>query len=177
MQIASASLAVERTSTSNNTLEYPKTTWYPTPAAAKPRTFVEQYWAARALVAETVLTTRVQHQKEMAEVRLGMEEKQTNQFAALMRANEQRQSRLEKSVAVLITCFMLLFLGLIYILLRDSPKSKAASHFTIPILSPFTSVVSFVNRRCKVWIISNGIRSNMKRALSVRDPCQCLLSF
>lgn len=77
MQIASASLAVERISTAKNTLEYPKTTWYSAPAAAKPRTSVEQYWAARALVAETVLTTRVQYQKEMTDVRLGKEEKQT----------------------------------------------------------------------------------------------------
>ncbi|KAG2123182.1 hypothetical protein BD769DRAFT_1577169 [Suillus cothurnatus] len=193
MQIASASLAVERTFTSNNTLEYPKTTWYPTPAAAKPRTFVEQYWAARALVAETVLTTRVQHQKEMAEVRPGMEEKQTNQFAALMRANEQRQSRLEKSVvrcvnlfvflcaahfiqAVLITCFMLLFLGLIYILLRDSPKSKAASHFTIPILSPFTSVVEYETgiisaRSVSMFIVVLGILSYVifRHFLSKKD--------
>lgn len=74
MQIASASLAVESTPTPNNTLEYSKATWYSAPATVKPRTFVEQYWAARALVAETVLTTRVQHQREMAEVRLGEEE-------------------------------------------------------------------------------------------------------
>jgi hypothetical protein len=68
---------VESTSTPNNTLEYSKATWYSAPATVKPRTFVEQYWAARALVAETVLTTRVQHQREMAEVRLGEEEKRT----------------------------------------------------------------------------------------------------
>ncbi|KAG0703543.1 hypothetical protein DFH29DRAFT_436105 [Suillus ampliporus] len=142
MQIASGSLAVERTSAHNSTLEYTKTAWFSAPATAKPRTFVEQYWAARALVAETVLTTRVQHQREIAEVRLGEEEKRTNQIAALVRANEQRQSRLEKFVAVLVACFMLLFLVLLYILLlHDSPKSKGASHFTIPILSPFTSVV------------------------------------
>jgi hypothetical protein len=28
--------------------------------------------------------------------------------------------------------------------MHESPKTKAASHFTIPILSPFTSVVSVV---------------------------------
>ncbi|KAG1733325.1 hypothetical protein EDB19DRAFT_1896645 [Suillus lakei] len=164
MQIASTSLAVERTSAPNTTLEYPKTTWYSAPAVAKPRTFVEQYWAARALVAETVLTTRVQHQKEMAEVRLGEEEKRTNQIAALVRANEQRQSRLEKFVAVLVACFMLLFLALIYILLRDSPKSKGASHFTIPILSPFTSVVEHETgvisaRSVSIFIVVLGILS------------------
>ncbi|KAG2040712.1 hypothetical protein BDR03DRAFT_948349 [Suillus americanus] len=161
MQIASASLVGERTSTSINTLEYPKTTRYSTPTAAKPHTFVEQYWAARALVAETVLTTRVQHQKEMAEVRLGMEEKRTNQFAALVRASEQRQSRLEKFVVALVACFMLLFLAT---LLRDSPKSKGASHFTIPILSPFTSVVEHETgiisaRSVSIFIVVLGILS------------------
>ncbi|KAG2356342.1 hypothetical protein BDR07DRAFT_1423579 [Suillus spraguei] len=157
MQIANASLAVEGTSTSNNTLEYPKTPWYSAPAAAKPRTSVEQYWAARALVAETVLTTRVQQE-------IGKEEKQTNQFAALLRASEQRQSRLEKFVATLVACFMLLFLALIYILLRDSPKSKGASHFTIPILSPFTSVVEHETgiigvKSVSIFIIVLGILS------------------
>lgn len=159
MQIASASLAVERTSTSNNTLEYPKASWYSAPAAAKPRTLVEQYGAARALVAETVLTTRVQQ-----EMRLGKEEKQTDQFAALLRASEQRQSRLEMFVAALVACFMLLFLALIFILLRDSPKSKGASHFTIPILSPFTSVVEHETgiisaRFVSIFIIVLGILS------------------
>ncbi|KAG1737546.1 uncharacterized protein EDB91DRAFT_482713 [Suillus paluster] len=165
MQIASASLAVERTSAHNGTLEYAKTTWLSAPAAAKPRTHVEQYWAARALVAETVLTTRVQHQKEMAEVRLGEEEKRTNQIAALVRANEQRQSRLEKFVVVLVACFMLLFLVLLYMLvLHDSPKSKGASHFTIPILSPFTSVVeheigAISARSVSVFIVVLGVLS------------------
>ncbi|KAG2754375.1 hypothetical protein P692DRAFT_20827885 [Suillus brevipes Sb2] len=164
MQIASASLAVESTPTPNNTLEYSKATWYSAPATVKPRTFVEQYWAARALVAETVLTTRVQHQREMAEVRLGEEEKRTNQIAALVRASEQRQSRLEKFVVALVACFMLLFLALIYILLRDSPKSKSASHFTIPILSPFTSVVEHETgiisaRLVSIFIVCLGILS------------------
>ncbi|KAG2076289.1 hypothetical protein BDR04DRAFT_1090285, partial [Suillus decipiens] len=133
--------------------------WYSAPAAAKPRTLVEQYGAARALVAETVLTTRVQQ-----EMRLGKEEKQTDQFAALLRASEQRQSRLEMFVAALVACFMLLFLALIFILLRDSPKSKGASHFTIPILSPFTSVVEHETgiisaRFVSIFIIVLGILS------------------
>jgi len=119
MQIANASLAV----------------------AVKPRAIVEQYWAARALVVETVLSTRVQHHKEVAEVRLGEEEKRTKEITALIRANELRQNRLEKFVAALVACLMILFLVVLYIWMHDSPKTKAASHFTIPILSPFTSVV------------------------------------
>lgn len=75
MQIASASLSVETMTHNFNTSEYPKTIWSSALAAVRPRTSVEQYWAARALVAETVLSTRVQHQKEVAEVRLGEEER------------------------------------------------------------------------------------------------------
>jgi hypothetical protein len=77
MQIASASLAVETTAHNFNTPEYYSKTWFSAPVAAKPRTIVQQYWAARALVAETVLSTHVQHQKEVAEMRLGEEEKRT----------------------------------------------------------------------------------------------------
>jgi len=80
MQIASASLAVQTTAQQVNTLDYPRTTWFSglaTVKRLKPRTSIEQYWAARALVAETVLSTRVQHQKEVAEVRLGEEERRT----------------------------------------------------------------------------------------------------
>jgi len=40
-----------------------------------------------------------------------------------------------------------------HILLHDSPKSKGAPH--IMVLSSFTSMVSFVDRYCKFWIISN----------------------
>jgi tryptophan-rich sensory protein len=81
-------------------------------------------------------------------------------------ANEQRQSRLEKFVVrcitlfqvlvfrlqlkpyqlALVACLVVLFFVVLYVLLHDSPKSQAASHFTIPILSPFTSVVSLFVR-------------------------------
>ncbi|KAG9313771.1 hypothetical protein JVU11DRAFT_6130 [Chiua virens] len=44
-------------------------TWFSAPLTAAPRTGVEQYWAARALVAETLLSVRDQHQNELAEIR------------------------------------------------------------------------------------------------------------
>ncbi|OAX37137.1 hypothetical protein K503DRAFT_771802 [Rhizopogon vinicolor AM-OR11-026] len=164
MQIASASLAVETTAHNFNTSEYLQTTWFSAPAAAKPRTIIEQYWAARALVAETVLSTRVQHQKEVAEVRLGEEEKRTKEIAALVRANEQRQGRLEKFVAVLVACLVVLFFVVLRILLYDSQKTKGASHFTIPILSPFTSVVEhetgiISTKSVTIFIVVLGILS------------------
>lgn len=48
-----------------------------------------------------------------------------------------------------ITCIMVLLAFIIYLLMTHSPASKQAAsrwgaHFTIPILSPFTSVVSYL---------------------------------
>ncbi|KAL4072185.1 hypothetical protein V8B97DRAFT_1943860 [Scleroderma yunnanense] len=116
--------------------------WSIVPRGMIPRTPVAQYWAIRAAAAETVLSERVQHQNELMQVRLAEEEKRTKEIAAIVRANEARQSKLEKFVIILIA-----FLG--YMLWRNpSPdtydltrKKGPATHFTIPILSPFTSVV------------------------------------
>ncbi|KAG6380128.1 hypothetical protein JVT61DRAFT_8215 [Boletus reticuloceps] len=49
-------------------------TWFSAPLAAVPRTKIEQYWVVRALVAETLLSARDQHQDELAEMR-GIEER------------------------------------------------------------------------------------------------------
>jgi hypothetical protein len=88
-------------------------TWFSAPLSAAPRTKVEQYWAARALVAETLLSARVQHQGELTGMRLAEEEKRAvssastdealnvadhhkTDIAALVHANDQRQNKLER---------------------------------------------------------------------------------
>lgn len=116
--------------------------WSFVPRGMIPRTPVAQYWAFRAVAAETVLSERVQHQNELIQVRLTEEEKRTKEIAAIVRVNEARQSKLEKFMIILIA-----FLG--YMLWRNpspdtydpSGKKRPLTHFTIPILSPFTSVV------------------------------------
>lgn len=47
------------------------------PRGMVPRTPVAQFWAFRAIAAETVLSERVQHQNELMQVRLAEEEKRT----------------------------------------------------------------------------------------------------
>lgn len=87
-------------------------TWFSAPLAAAPRTKVEQYWAARALVAETLLSARDRHQAELAQVRHVEEEKREACFSlrpyscllmttqraigAILHSNDQRQRRLER---------------------------------------------------------------------------------
>jgi len=51
--------------------------WSFVPRGMVPRTPVAQYWAFRAVAAETVLSERVQHQNELMQVRLTEEEKRT----------------------------------------------------------------------------------------------------
>nr|GAT58088.1 predicted protein [Mycena chlorophos] len=100
--------------------------------AVHPRTRVEQYWAARAFAAETTL--------------LGYE------HGELRRAKDQarhdaRHAKLERLVLILLVLVATLVLGLLALTFSHSrspshhAKSPPAKHFTIPILSPFTSVI------------------------------------
>ncbi|EGO01122.1 hypothetical protein SERLA73DRAFT_179176 [Serpula lacrymans var. lacrymans S7.3] len=118
------------------------------PASMKPRTYVEQYWAARALTAETMLTARASHQRELASLKFSEESKRSREIALLVRAHETRQDKLEKCVVALIACIMILAGLVTYMMMKSASHVSASaswwpspSHFTIPILSPFTNVV------------------------------------
>ncbi|KAJ7076451.1 hypothetical protein B0H15DRAFT_955619 [Mycena belliarum] len=102
----------------------------------QPRTGAEQYWAARALTAETLLAARVEHQRELRSLSFEAECKRAREL-------EARHAKLERLVVVLVGALMLLFLVLLNIT-HAGPTArghKLPAHFTIPILSPFTSVV------------------------------------
>lgn len=89
-------------------------TWFSAPLAASPHTKVERYWAARALVAETLLSARDGHQVELAEMRRMEEQKREvssyrstpllmsganryqREIEAILHANDQRQRRSEQ---------------------------------------------------------------------------------
>lgn len=93
------------------------------------------------MATETVFSQYARHQRELTQVRLAEEERRTKEIAALVHANEKRQHNLERFMMALV-----MFLA--YMLWRDSVTSslsserrRSATHFTIPILSPFTSVV------------------------------------
>ena len=47
------------------------------PPSVKPTTTAEQYWAARALTAETLLSARLAHQGELVALSAAEEEKRT----------------------------------------------------------------------------------------------------
>ncbi|KAI6112368.1 hypothetical protein EDD17DRAFT_762075 [Pisolithus thermaeus] len=118
------------------------TRWtFQVPRGMEPRTTVAQYWAFRTMATEMVFSQFARHQNELTQVRLAEEERRTKEIATLVHANEKRQRVLERFMMALV-----LFLA--YMFWRNSvpsglssEKRRSATHFTIPILSPFTSVV------------------------------------
>ncbi|KAA1471982.1 hypothetical protein DENSPDRAFT_149697 [Dentipellis sp. KUC8613] len=112
----------------------------------RPVSQAEQYWAARALRAEVLLSARVDHHQELKNVMRSEEMKRERQISELQRAHDGRQQKMEYIIIIAVFCITVLASALIYLLSswsREKPTAKwgLASHFTIPILSPFTSVV------------------------------------
>ncbi|KAF8178110.1 hypothetical protein K438DRAFT_1978075 [Mycena galopus ATCC 62051] len=111
------------------------------PLPLQPRTSAEQYWAARALTAETLLSARLEHHRELRSLSYVEETKRAVERAA----HDARHAKLEKLILALLAMLLLLVLALLHLTHKSasastSPHHKPA-HFTIPILSPFTSVV------------------------------------
>ncbi|KZT04974.1 uncharacterized protein LAESUDRAFT_727547 [Laetiporus sulphureus 93-53] len=113
-------------------------------AAVRPMTTAEQYWAMRALTAEAHLSTRVVHQTELVELSQREEERRAREVDALRRSHEETYARMELLVLILLGCLVSFAFATVYMI---SPSQHSQStrwptpHFTIPILSPFTSVV------------------------------------
>ncbi|KAH7920427.1 hypothetical protein BV22DRAFT_1039882 [Leucogyrophana mollusca] len=143
LQIASASLPTSH-AVQTNIQQVDVRVASSAPVAVGPHTAAERYWAARALTAETVLKARIVHQQELRDSQLSAEDKHSREIAALVHANEARQNKLEKFVVALVGSVFLLFLAIVYILVcyaAHPPPRSTPYHFTIPILSPFASVV------------------------------------
>ncbi|KAK7680373.1 hypothetical protein QCA50_016613 [Cerrena zonata] len=116
----------------------------------------EQYWAARALTAETMLTANAQYQLELRNLSESEQMKRSGEIAALQKQHEERHSKLERLAFLLLTWVMVMVAVIIYLVLKNhnvpvSSRFSTPLHFTIPVLSPFTSVVeqetSVVNAR------------------------------
>ncbi|KIL65495.1 hypothetical protein M378DRAFT_45326, partial [Amanita muscaria Koide BX008] len=109
-----------------------------------------QYWAARALQAETVLRIREVHYRDMRSEVEVQSEKREKELAALSTQHHERHASLERLIYILITIVAALLIVVIYQTNlyswhhhRDPKRGRwsTPAHFTIPILSPFTSVV------------------------------------
>ncbi|KAJ7232012.1 hypothetical protein C8J57DRAFT_1091480 [Mycena rebaudengoi] len=122
----------------------------------QPRSTAEQYWAARALSAETLLAARVEHHRELRTL-TSVHDDRREQDKAM---HEARYARLEALVLTLLGTLLLLALALPYLnapRVAATPRARVPAHFTIPILSPFTSVVEHETSAVGFKAIAVGI--------------------
>ncbi|GAW10376.1 hypothetical protein LENED_012634 [Lentinula edodes] len=106
------------------------------------------YWTARALTAETLLAAGIGHSENLQNVTVSQETKKATEIAQLTKLYDERLAKLEKLLitllGVLFTITFLTFfsqLTLIHGGRKDTSTRSQWAHFTIPILSPFASVV------------------------------------
>ncbi|KAF7972726.1 hypothetical protein HWV62_41547 [Athelia sp. TMB] len=116
--------------------------------SVRPKTASEHYWAARALKAETRLSEGQAHNREIKGVRLIEDEKRKREVSALTQRHEEREAKLEKLIYLLLGFLAFLMAAVSYLIHATSKQCvpqpsrwTLPSHFTIPILSPFASVV------------------------------------
>ncbi|KDR80371.1 hypothetical protein GALMADRAFT_136861 [Galerina marginata CBS 339.88] len=150
----SATLALA-TSNSNSFQQ----SYYATPKThidmMQPLTATEQYWATRALKAEALLAAQETHQKEVRTLGHAQDMKRERELGLLAKEHKEKHAALEKLLMLLAILVAMLVVVIIYLsthytrhsmLLHQKQQGGwwstiGASHFTIPILSPFTSVV------------------------------------
>ncbi|KAJ3549681.1 hypothetical protein NMY22_g786 [Coprinellus aureogranulatus] len=109
----------------------------------------EQLWATRALKAEALLAAQESHHRELKTMTMSQELKRARELERLLVHHQEKHAYLEKLVMVLAGVILILVLVIIYLathMTRHASKAQRhwlslPSHFTIPILSPFTSVV------------------------------------
>lgn len=122
-----------------------------------PDSSAARYWAARAVTAEVLLTERSKHAHELRGVIHKEDAKRKEEIAVLHGAHEARQRKMEWMVIGCIAVLAIVVLCLLVTHTRASPPTPTASHFTIPVLSPFTSVVEHETSAWGARIIVPGL--------------------
>ncbi|KJA21389.1 hypothetical protein HYPSUDRAFT_67735 [Hypholoma sublateritium FD-334 SS-4] len=121
----------------------------------QPMTAPEQYWATRALRAEALLEAHLTHKKEVQTVGEAHDVRREREIGALAKEYKEKHASLEGLLHFLFVLISILVLVIIYLtthftrhslLMQDKQQERwwsaiGASHFTIPVLSPFTSVI------------------------------------
>ncbi|PPQ92127.1 hypothetical protein CVT25_007958 [Psilocybe cyanescens] len=149
--VVNSSLA-SSTASATNTLPMATTT---TTMNIQPMSAKEQYWATRALKAEALLAAHEDHKKEIKNLGYVHDMKRERELVQLAKEHKEKHDTLDKLVKFLAGLIIVLVAVIVYLathyarhsmLLQYKQQEKwwsmiGASHFTIPILSPFTSVV------------------------------------
>ncbi|KAH9903178.1 hypothetical protein C8Q73DRAFT_673483, partial [Cubamyces lactineus] len=123
----------------------------PANAITRSVTAMEHHWAMRATRAETMYAAQNDRQRELSTLSASMEEKRARDMAELNARFSDQFARHQQMTWIILGTMISVVATLIYLLVRTCSPAQSSSrwlpplHFTIPILSPFASVVSYIS--------------------------------
>ncbi|KAI9068190.1 hypothetical protein FKP32DRAFT_1587925 [Trametes sanguinea] len=131
----------------------------PVHAIQRTVTAVEHLWAVRATRAEALLDAHARHREELSALSASMEERRARELAALNDRFSQELARHRLMMWIVLSLVAFIVAALSYLVLRTcspvaSPSRRAATHFTIPILSPFASVIEHETSAVNVPLVA-----------------------
>ncbi|KAI0708423.1 hypothetical protein C8Q76DRAFT_626778 [Earliella scabrosa] len=130
--------------------------------ALHPISTLEHYWTLRAARAELLLSAREGHKRELTAVYTSHEDRRSREITELNDRYAREYAHVTRMMwMVLIVLAMLI--GLVaFLLIRYVPPAVATPasrrpgsvHFTIPVLSPFTSVIEHETSAVNVQLVA-----------------------
>ncbi|KAI0703867.1 hypothetical protein C8T65DRAFT_250132 [Cerioporus squamosus] len=119
---------------------------------------VEHYWALRATIAETRLHAQEVHRQELAAVSASHTESRSRELSELNSRYERELARIKYTVWTILVALGSLLAVVVYLLVRyvppPAPSGRGSMHFTIPILSPFASVIEHETSAVNVPLVA-----------------------
>ncbi|KAL1709560.1 hypothetical protein EV121DRAFT_286619 [Schizophyllum commune] len=116
----------------------------PPPPSTKPLS-AEQYWTTRALAGESLHSVHLHYQEKLHQAVAEQEWKREREIATLAEKHKEEQRRKETFLLTLLVGTFITLLMTLHVAGRATqpppPNKWLSTHFTIPILSPFASVV------------------------------------
>ncbi|KAI5827077.1 hypothetical protein K523DRAFT_247603 [Schizophyllum commune Tattone D] len=116
----------------------------PPPPSTKPPS-AEQYWTTRALAGESLHSVHLHYQEKLHQAVAEQEWKREREMATLAEKHKEEQRRKETFMLTLLVGTFITLLMTLHVAGRATqpppPNKWLSTHFTIPILSPFASVV------------------------------------
>ncbi|KAI1786225.1 hypothetical protein LXA43DRAFT_75502 [Ganoderma leucocontextum] len=133
---------------------------HPAHAMLHPVSAFEHYWALRAARAEVLLSTHVAHKQELDNVSAAHEERRSREIADLNAKYDREYAHIRRMVWTIVVVAAFAIAMCSYLILRYIPPTSSTSgrhsamHFTIPILSPFTSVIEHETSAVNVQLVA-----------------------
>ncbi|OSC99291.1 hypothetical protein PYCCODRAFT_1438482 [Trametes coccinea BRFM310] len=133
----------------------------PVHAIQRTVTAFEHRWAMRAVRAEALLDAHTKHREELSTFSASMEERRARDLAALNERFSQELAKHRLMIWIVLGFVAFMVMAVLYLILRTcSPISSpsrsgwGSTHFTIPILSPFASVIEHETSAVNVPLVA-----------------------